>query len=267
MKDRIRISITLRPEVVHLLDSRVDGIKLRNRSHAVEQFLKESLSSPIEQAVILAGDQFKPLTVIDGKTVIEAMLLQLKKIAVKNVIICTKEKSDQLKKFLSKKQFSSFKITFIEKQNKGTAASLLSCKTKLKPENFILIYGDVLAQVDFMDLVDFHKSHTSPATMVITSVPDPLPWGVVKLKRNKIVSFLEKPDAEARLTNLINAGIFVFRPEIFASINDKTPSLEKQVFPVLASESKLYAYLLDGSWFDIGEPNLLRLAQSNWKNR
>jgi metal-responsive CopG/Arc/MetJ family transcriptional regulator len=55
MQDRVRISLTLRPEIVSLLDSKVDGTKLRNRSHAVEQFLKQLLSDTVKQAVIFIG--------------------------------------------------------------------------------------------------------------------------------------------------------------------------------------------------------------------
>jgi len=264
MKDRIRISVTLRPEIVNLLDSKIDGVQLRNRSHAIEQFLKQTLVTPISQAVILAGDQEKSLIEIGGKPVIEIMIKQLRRASIKRIVICTNKDAAKLTKFLSKKKFEDLEIIFANNAEKGTGFALSAARHHLKPENFLLLYGDVLAEIDVLDLVDFHQSHGGLATMAITSVPDPLPWGVVKLKRNRIVNFLEKPPKEARLTNLINAGAYVFQPEVFAYVVPETKSLEKEIFPLLASKNKLHAYLLDGLWFDIGMDDLLKLAQKYW---
>jgi NDP-sugar pyrophosphorylase family protein len=264
MKDRIRISITVRPEIVNLLDTKVDGIKIRNRSHAVEQFLSQVLISPVGQAVILVGDEEKTLTKLHGETAIEKMLAKLKKASVKKIIICCKEESHMLKKFLSKKQFSEFNFIYTKNEHKGTAASLYECKKHLDPGTFLLIYGDVIADIDFVDFLDFHKNHHGVATMVITSIADPLPWGIVRVKRDLVTDFFEKPKPgssnEQRLTNLINAGIYAFEPQIFSYINEKTKTLEDEVFPKMIKAKEFHAYLLDGIWFNISRQNLLERA-------
>ncbi len=179
MKDRVRISLTLRPEVVELLDSKIDGTKIRNRSHAVEQFLKQVLVTPTGQAVILVGNEDKTLTDICGETVIEKILKRLHKASIHKVIICCNEKDKKLRKFLGKKKFENFKFTFSKNENKGTGAALYQCKKHLDPERFLLIYGDIMAEIDTYDFVDFHESHHGIGTMVITSIADPLPWGIV----------------------------------------------------------------------------------------
>jgi len=261
MKDRIRISLTLRPEIVNLLDTKIDGIKIRNRSHAVEQFLRQALVSPVGQAVILVGDEEKTLTKFHGETAIEKMLKKLKKASINKVVICCKEKSTALKKFLSKKEFSDFNFIYTKNEHKGTAASLYECKKHLDPGTFLLIYGDVIADIDFVDLLDFHKNHHGVSTMVITSIADPLPWGIVRVKRDLVTEFFEKPKPNAsnelRLTNLINAGVYAFEPQIFSYINEKTKTLENEVFPKLIKEKEFHAYLLDGAWFNISRPHTL----------
>lgn len=264
MKDRVRISLTLRPEIVNLLDTKIDGIKIRNRSHAVEQFLRQALIAPVGQAVILVGDENNPLTEICGETAIEKMLNKLKKASIKRIIICCKEESQTLKKYLGKKQFADFQFTYTKNEHKGTAASLYECKKHLEPGTFLLIYGDVIADIDLVDFIDFHKNHHGAATMVITSIADPLPWGIVRVKRDLITGFFEKPKpsllSELRLTNLINAGIYAFEPQIFSYINGKTHTLENEVFPKLIKEKQFHAYLLDGAWFNINRPRLLEHA-------
>ncbi|MBU0668265.1 nucleotidyltransferase family protein [Patescibacteria group bacterium] len=266
MKDRVRISLTLRPEVVELLDSKIDGTKIRNRSHAVEQFLKQVLVSPAGQAVILVGDENKSLTDICGETVIEKILNRLRKASIQKVIICCDEKSGKLKKFLGKKKFSSFKFIYSKNEQKGTAATLYQCKKYLSPGMFLLIYGDVMAEIDIYDFVDFHESHGRIGTMVITSVTDPLPWGIVKVKRNRVIDFIEKTTSKkiepSRLTNLINAGIYAFQPEIFSYMNGKTKNLETDLFPKLIKDNQLFSYLLDGVWFNISDKDLLLHAQT-----
>lgn len=265
MKDRVRISLTLRPEIVNLLDSKIDGTKIRNRSHAVEQFLKQVLASTSGQAIILVGDEDKTLIDICGETVIERMLAQLAKASIYRIIICCKEESKKLKKYLGKKKFSAFQFIYTRNENTGTAAALYACKDLLEPGDFLLIYGDVLAELDIYDLKDFHKSHNGIATMVVTSVADPLPWGIVRLKRNRITEFFEKPSPEQspqlRLTNLINAGIYMFQPEIFSYLSKKNKNLETEIFPALVQKNKFYGYLLDGAWFNVGRKDLLEYAQ------
>ena len=264
MKDRVRISLTLRPEIVALLDSKVDGTKIRNRSHAVETYLRQALAAKAGQAVILVGDQSKVLTDICGETVIEKTLSMLKKAGIKRIILSCKKSADKLREFLSKKAFSDFDFIFTENNGNGTAAALHGCKDKLLPENFLLIYGDILAELDIYDFLDFHETAHGVGTIVITSLDNPKPWVVVKVKRNSVIEFHEKPKDGAedrnKLTNLIHAGIYAFKPEIFGYIDANTKSLETEVMPKLIEERQLFSYLLDGVWFNVSRDDLLTHA-------
>lgn len=265
MKDRVRISLTLRPEILELLDSKIDGTHIRNRSHAVEQYLRQALVGSTGQAVILVGDENKSLTDICGETVIEKILARLEKASIYKVIICCNDKAQKIRKYLGKKKFSKFDFIYSKNENKGTAATLFACKDKLDPSPFLFIYGDVFAEIDVYDFIDFHETHHGRATMVITSVPDPLPWGVVKVKRNRVTEFFEKPTSNKptsmRITNLINAGLFIFDYEIFNDLKSTSKSIETDIFPKLIRENQLYSYLLDGAWFNISREDLLTHAQ------
>ena len=264
MKDRVRISLTISPEFVALLESKVGETKFRNRSHALEPYLRQALAAKAGQAVILIGDENKVLTDICGETVIEKTLNMLKKAGIKRIILCCKKSANQLREFLSKKIFADFDFIYTENEGNGTAAALYKCKSQLNPENFLLLYGDILAELDIYDFLDFHESSHGVGTIVITSVADPKPWGVVKVKRNSVIEFHEKPkdnvEDRNRLTNLIHAGIYAFKPEIFGYIDNKTKSLETDVIPKLIEDRQLYSYLLDGVWFNISREDLLHHA-------
>jgi mannose-1-phosphate guanylyltransferase len=88
-------------------------------------------------------------------------------------------------------------------------------------------------------------------------VSDPTRYGSVELDwEGRITRFVEKPEFGKAPSNLINAGIYVFEPEIFDYIPDgKKVRIETEVFPKMAEEQKLYGFESHGFWMDIGEPS------------
>ncbi len=90
--------------------------------------------------------------------------------------------------------------------------------------------------------------------MVLARVEDASRFGLVSIDENgKVIAFREKPRRPA--PGLVNAGIYVFEPEVLNYIPEvKYYSLEEQIFPVLAEKGKLYAYVYNGYWVDIGAP-------------
>jgi dTDP-glucose pyrophosphorylase len=84
-------------------------------------------------------------------------------------------------------------------------------------------------------------------------VEDPSKYGVIIHDDEGMVQrFVEKP--KEFVGDKINAGIYVCSPAILKRIPMKPTSIEKEVFPYIAQESKLYAMVLDGYWMDVGQP-------------
>lgn len=121
---------------------------------------------------------------------------------------------------------------------------------------FLTLNGDVFADVDYVELSKRHEEGKAVATITLTRVEDPSRYGVAKLAEdNRITRFVEKPLKREAPSNLINAGVYMLSPEIFEYIPEgKTVSIEHEVFTRLAREGKLYGYVFDGLWFDIGKP-------------
>jgi len=122
---------------------------------------------------------------------------------------------------------------------------------------FLALNGDIFADVNYSELLEEHKKRKHAlATIVLRRVADPSRYGVAELTaENKIIRFIEKPPKEKAPTNLINAGVYVLSKEIFDFIpKGQKISIEYQVFPKLAKEGKLYGYIHDGLWTDIGKP-------------
>jgi len=126
-----------------------------------------------------------------------------------------------------------------------------------------VLYGDVLAKIDYLDLVDFHSSQRGVATVALASVEKTAMWGVASVQGNRIFDFVEKPKTKTK-SHLINAGIYVLSPEIFKYIPKDARRLEKDVFPRLASEGKLYAYPFESDWYDVSSPEVYEKVLKNW---
>jgi mannose-1-phosphate guanylyltransferase len=123
-----------------------------------------------------------------------------------------------------------------------------------------VLNSDVTCRFPLSDLLAFHRSHGGEGTIMATRVEDPSKYGVILHDASgKISSFVEKP--KEFVGNFINAGIYVFSPAVLERIprdpatGDVIPtSIEKQVFPAMAAEGRLFVMELVGHWADVGQP-------------
>jgi len=118
---------------------------------------------------------------------------------------------------------------------------------------FFVLNSDVICPFPFSEMLAFHKAHGGEGTILVTKVEEPSKYGVVVSDTTgKIERFVEKP--KIFVGNKINAGIYVFSPQILDRIEVKPTSIEKEIFPKMAEEGKLYCMTLDGFWMDVGQP-------------
>ena len=123
-------------------------------------------------------------------------------------------------------------------------------------DTFIVVNGDVLTDLDVDALVKFHRDSGAEATIHLTPVEDPSMFGVVPTDdEGRVISFIEKPPRDEAPTNRINAGTYVLEPSVLERIaGDRKVSIEREVFPGMAAEGRLYAMSTDDYWLDTGTP-------------
>jgi mannose-1-phosphate guanylyltransferase len=139
----------------------------------------------------------------------------------------------------------------------GTAGPVKKAQKLLgNSEPFLVLNGDIFADVNYKELIEKHIKSQATATIALCQVEDPSRYGVAEMADdNRITRFVEKPAKGTAPTNLINAGIYVLSPEIFSYIpKGKTVSMEREVFPKLVQQGKLYGHVVHGLWIDIGKP-------------
>ncbi len=123
-------------------------------------------------------------------------------------------------------------------------------------EPFIVLNGDIFAEIDYKKLLETHRRNHASITIALTQVDDPSAFGVVELEGEKIKRFVEKPPKGHAPSNFINAGAYVISPEVFSYIPEgRAVSIEREVFPRIAAEGKLFGCQIKGLWMDIGKPH------------
>lgn len=121
---------------------------------------------------------------------------------------------------------------------------------------FLVLNGDIFADVNYKEMLKLHEKKNGMATIALHEVGDPSRYGVVETgKDNVIKKFIEKPRSSKAKSSMINAGVYILDPAILERLpRNRTISMEREIFPALAKEGKLYGYIYDGLWTDIGTP-------------
>ncbi len=274
---RSRLTITLRKDLLPQIDHIIDGDRIRNRSHAIEYILSQHLGPKIKKALILAGGEgvkMRPFTYempktmipVRGKPILQYIIEQVRDCGITDIqVVISKGLGKKIVDHFGDGSKFGVSISYLtQKDNAGTAGALMTAKSEIN-EPFILYYSDVLAEIDLCELFQFHQESGSLISAALTSTDKFSDYGVVKLKGNKIVDFVEKPTRKDYL-GMVNAGVFVVEPEIFNELPNKVPaSLEQDVLPKLAERGKLSGYPFSGQWFDISTPEIYEKALKQWQ--
>jgi len=273
-----RVTLTLDSDLIRRIDERVDGHRIRNRSHAMELMLFQALGSVMpKKALLLAGGKGsrlkpitheipKPLVPLHGKPIIEHTFDLLKKYGIKDIIVSIGHMGDKIRQHFGDGKRFGVNITYIEeKKPLGTAGPLRLAKHLLN-ETFIMCNADNLWNIDLIDLYMFHKERGGKATIALTTIEDPSEYGVAKMSGNRIIEFIEKPKKGTEPSKLINSGFYIIEPEVIDYVPKKKSMMEVDIFPKIAREGKLYGYTFDGQWFDTGTMERYEKAIKEWND-
>jgi NDP-sugar pyrophosphorylase family protein len=272
-----RITLTIEKKILDRIDRTVDGINIRNRSHAVESILSKYLNMrEINTAFILAGGQgtrLRPITYetpkalvpVKGKPLVEHIFDLLKKYGIDNVILSVGHMKEKI--VVKKDEWSRLgvNVSFLEEDSPlGTAGPLRMAKDKLK-KTFVVSNGDELKDINVMEMYDVHKRNNALITIALTTVSDPSQYGVARLDGNRILEFIEKPPKNKSPSNLISAGLYIMEPEVLEMIPKGKVSLENEIFPKIAKMGRLYGFPFSGQWFDTGNMERYERAIKEWR--
>lgn len=245
-----RVSLTLDEEIVEKVDSEASREDV-NRSQMVEEILEDYFQAKsVDTAVVFCGDpEAKTLEKYQDKPVLEHILEHLAEQGVARIILLVGQNREEIESEFGS-GFDGVALEYVsEDEPRGTAAALSKVEDRIA-ETFLAVNGHVVTDVDVEDMLREHRGEGSLATMALTTVESPSRYGVARLKGRTIQGFEEKPEPGEEPSRLINAGTYVFEPEIFSYLN--RDSIE-EVFEELADRGLLSGYIYGGTWQDVSE--------------
>ena len=245
-----KVAISLDKSLLDLIDSKVDGSVIRSRSQAMEFFLRKGLQEQsINTAVILIKGEHQRnlLKKIKGKSLIKNQSDFFAQHGINNLYIVTQHNKN-INLLLNEISESKINIEIIETDSKGNAQALKSIKDKIS-NSFIVMSGDTYNDFDLMKMVKKHLELDKMATMGLMTREKTVEYGTAILDGDFIVDFQEKPKRGS--TNIVNAGIYIFKQEIFELFED-IDSLEKNLFPKLARLKQLVGFFTYGEYLHVG---------------
>jgi mannose-1-phosphate guanylyltransferase len=204
----------------------------------------------------------KPLLPVLNRPFFSYQLDQLKKHGVREIVLALGYRAAHFRRHLGDGRRWSVRFHYsLEKTPLGTGGAMRNALGFLSGPTFVL-NGDILSDLDLGRLRSFHVQRKAQATLALVPVEDPSQYGLIETDRNgRIRRFIEKPTATEATSNTINAGYYLFEPEIFREIPEgQAVSVEREVFPRLVKSGfSLHGFLHKGYWIDVGT------LKSYWK--
>ncbi len=220
-------------------------------------------------AVVLVGGEgtrLRPLTFttpkqmlpVGRKPMIERVLSHLARHGIEMVVLSLGYRPDAFTHAYPDGVCEGVALTYaVEETPLDTAGAIrFAAQVAGIDETFVVVNGDVLTDLDVSGLVAFHRDRGAEATVALTPVEDPSAFGVVPTdEKGRVLAFIEKPPPGEAPTNQINAGTYVLEPSVLARIPDgRRVSIERETFPALVDDGRLYALGSSAPWVDAGTP-------------
>jgi len=205
----------------------------------------------------------KPMLTVAGVPVTEHQLAMAKAAGITEIVLATSYLSEVFIPYFGDGSKWGMKIKYaVEKEPLGTGGAIRNAAKLLDTnESVVILNGDVLSSHNLSEQIRQHETNDADVTLHLTQVEDARAFGCVPTdKDGRVSAFLEK--MENPITNQINAGCYVFNPRVISSIPlDTVVSVERETFPQLvASGAKVFGYLENAYWLDIGTPRGLLKA-------
>jgi mannose-1-phosphate guanylyltransferase/phosphomannomutase len=211
----------------------------------------------------LTGSMPKPMIPLFNRPIMLHIVELLKKYEITELVMLLYHQPFYIKNFFRDGSDFGVKITYVTPiADMGTAGAVKAAE-KYLDERFLVISGDLLTDFNLKKIIDFHSDNKAKATITLTSVKDPLQFGVVITdKEKRITQFLEKPGWGEVISDTINTGIYVLEPEILKYIPaGENFDFSQDLFPLmLKKKDALYGVTAKGYWRDIGNTDSYREA-------
>lgn len=226
------------------------------------------------KALILAGGKGKrlrpytttfpkPLMPIGDKAILEIVIKQLKQSGFDDVIMSIGHLGGLIMAFFGDGNNHDVNIDYTKEEKPLGTAGPLSLVREMIDEPFLMMNGDVLTNLDYADLMEYHKKKGNIATVALNKRVVNIDFGVIETDDdNHVVGYKEKPTIDY----LVSMGIYIFDKRILDYIeDDKYFDLPDLINRLIDNGENVNGYVFEGYWLDIGRPDDYERANKEYK--
>ncbi len=206
----------------------------------------------------VTGDLPKPMVPLAGKPVMERIIELLRAQGFWEICAALCYHPEPIMAHFGDGSAFGVQLEYrLETEPRGTAGSVLACRDFYQDEDFLIISGDAACDFDLRGLMERHRQADAAVTMALFPNAEPLQYGLVlQDKLGFVRHFIEKPDWEHVVTDMVNTGIYVLSPRAMAYVPEGEKfDFAKDLFPLLLEcGERILGVPMDGYWCDIGTP-------------
>lgn len=198
----------------------------------------------------LTNDTPKPMLRVGNKPILETIIEGFKQYGYTDFIFSVNYKKEVIQDYFQNGEAFDVTIEYIEEDKKMGTAGALSLLKNRPTKPFFVMNGDLLTQINFDQLMQFHMEHKSVATMCVREYEYQIPYGVIETDGTDLVTIREKPIHRS----FVNAGIYVLDPDVLDQIpQDKFYDMPSLFERMIEKNSKTSVFPIREYWLDIGQ--------------
>lgn len=200
----------------------------------------------------------KPMLRIGGTPILERILGNLIQSGVRRFFLATNYLREQIEEYFEDGSRWNVEIRYLREEQKLGTGGALSLLPYQPSHSLVVMNGDLLTNMSFVNMLKFHTQNGVSATMGIVEFQYTNPYGVIRHSNSKLVEIAEKPVS----TCFINSGIYVIEPEMLEYVpKNKFMNMPDLLLQAKEKGHSIGVYPIYETWLDIGRPDDFSLAE------
>ena len=208
----------------------------------------------------LTDDIPKPLLQVGDKPILETIINGFAKYGFTHIILSVSYKAEMIEAYFGDGSKFGVNIEYVhEDKRMGTAGALSLMKESLS-EAFFVMNGDLLTNINFEHMLEYHLSNNAIATMGVREYDFQVPYGVVNIEGNNILNIEEKPVHNF----FVSGGVYVLSPDVLKMIPDTYYDMPTLFEKLIEEEKKSISFPIREYWLDIGQTSDFHKANAEY---
>ena len=203
----------------------------------------------------------KPMIKVAGRPILERIILHLVGSGIRRIFLSVNHLSEIIENHFEDGSDYGAEIAYLRENSPLGSGGAISLLPEIPEHPLLVMNGDLIADANCGDMINFHTQNDFYATMGVYSYFHQVPYGCVKIRNSRLESLEEKPVLE----KMVNAGIYVLSPQAVSAIPKSTPFPITTLFEDAISRNLFCgAFAIEKEWLDIGTPKQLGFARGEF---